>query len=141
MRNTLEHMVRRGPSFTEMLHVYLRLMALIMLGAGLIHWARIVGAESWRGLYFPDMPTEWQSAIVFFAVLDLIAAIGLWLLASWGTVIWLFRSLCQVVMHTVFAETFARRPYEIAFYMGAIALYLVLLYLSERFGEEQAKRS
>lgn len=141
MRTTFQHLVHKGPSFIGMLHVYLRLMALVMLGAGLIHWARILGADTWRGLMFQDMPTEWQSAVVFFAVLDLIAAIGLWLLASWGTVIWLFRSLCQVVMHTIFSDIFGRRPYEIAFYMGAIAVYLILLYLSERFSSDGRTQS
>ncbi len=35
-------------------------------------------------------------------------------------------------MHTLFADIFGRRPYEIAFYLTTIAIYLILLYLSER---------
>ena len=31
----------------------------------------------------------WQVTTVFFAVMDLVAAVGLWLAATWGAVIWL----------------------------------------------------
>ena len=61
-----------------------------------------------------------------------VAAIGLWLTVSWGTVMWLTRALTQVVMHTAFSDVFGRRPYEIGFYLMTIAIYLVLLYLSDR---------
>lgn len=77
-----------------------------------------------------------QSTIIFFAILDLVTAIGLWLLSSWGTVMWLFRSLAQVVMYSVFPMVFGRSPTEVVFYISAIAVYLVLLYLAER--EERA---
>ena len=120
------------PSATIMLVWYLRAMAVLLIAGGLIHWARIVGIVPWRGVWFWDMPIEWQAATVFFAVLDLVAAIGLWLTVSWGTVMWLTRALSQVVMHTMFADVFGRRPYEIAFYLLTIAIYLVLLYLSDR---------
>ena len=43
------------------------------------------------GVWFWDMPVEWQAATVFFAVLDLVAAIGLWLAVSWGAVMWLLQ--------------------------------------------------
>lgn len=120
------------PPWATVLVWYLRGIALLLIGAGVIHWARIVGFVPWRGYWFWDMPIEWQAATVFFAVLDLVAATGLWLAVSWGTVMWLFRALSQIVMHTVFADIYGRRPYEIAFYILTIAIYLLLLYLMER---------
>ncbi|MHC5653875.1 DUF6163 family protein [Stappia sp.] len=111
---------------------YLRAMAILLIGGGLIHWARIVGIVPWRGAWFWEMPVEWQAATVFFAVLDLVAAIGLWLAVSWGTVMWLLRALTQVVMHSLFSDIYGRRPYEIAFYLTTIAIYLVILYLADR---------
>ncbi|NVK32841.1 MAG: hypothetical protein HWE23_00085 [Rhodobacteraceae bacterium] len=111
---------------------YLRFMAILLIGGGVIHWARIVGISSWRGLWFWEMPIEWQSATVFFGVLDLVAATGLWLAVSWGTVMWLFRASSQIVMHTVFADIYGRRPYEIAFYFLTIGIYLLILYMMDR---------
>lgn len=132
MNALLQDYWNNRPAWSVALIWYLRAMAVLLIGGGLIHWARIVGIVPWRGFWFWDMPIEWQAATVFFAVLDLVAAIGLWLTVSWGTVMWLTRALTQVVMHTVFSDVFGRRPYEIAFYLTTIAIYLVLLYLSDR---------
>ncbi|WP_029056837.1 DUF6163 family protein [Stappia stellulata] len=132
MNALLQDYWKNRPAWSVALIWYLRAMAVLLIGGGLIHWARIVGIVPWRGVWFWDMPIEWQAATVFFAVLDLVAAIGLWLTVSWGTVMWLTRALTQVVMHTAFSDVFGRRPYEIGFYLTTIAIYLVLLYLSDR---------
>ena len=132
MNALLQDYWKNRPAWSVALIWYLRAMAVLLIGGGLIHWARIIGIVPWRGFWFWDMPIEWQAATVFFAVLDLVAAIGLWLAVSWGTVMWLTRALTQVVMHTAFSDVFGRRPYEIGFYLTTIAIYLVLLYLSDR---------
>ena len=94
--------------------------------------ARIIGITPWRDVWFWDMPLAWQSATVFFGVLDLVAAIGLWLAVSWGTVMWLFRCFCQIVMHTAFSDLYGRRPYEISFYLLTIGIYALLVWLMEK---------
>ena len=120
------------PPWGTILVWYLRAIAVLLLGGGLIHWARIIGITPWREVWFWDMPLAWQSATIFFGVLDLVAAIGLWLAVSWGTVMWLFRAGSQIVMHTLFSDIYGRRPYEISFYLLTIAGYLLLTYLMER---------
>lgn len=129
---SLQDIFKDRPPWREVFVWYLRILSILLIGAGIIHWARIIGYSPWRGLMFVDMPIEWQVATVYFGVLDLVAAIGLWLTASWGPIIWLLRTLSQVVMHTVFADIFARRPYEISFYLLTILVYLALLVLMER---------
>lgn len=111
---------------------YMRILSIITLGGGVIHWARIVGYTPWRGSYFIDMPSEWQAATVYFGVLNMVAAIGLWLGVSWGGVMWLFVALSQIVMHSAFSETFGRRPYEITFYVCMMAIYFGLVYWTDR---------
>lgn len=132
MFTSLLDLTRTRPPWSTVLIWYLRGIAILLIAGGIIHWARIVGIVPWRDIWFPDMPIAWQTATVFFGVLDLVAAIGLWLSVSWGTVMWLFRAGSQIVMHTVFSDIYGRRPYEIAFYLLTIALYLLLTYLMER---------
>ncbi len=132
MITSFQDLLKTRPPWSSVLVWYLRGMALLLIGGGIIHWARIVGFVPWRGQWFWDMPVEWQAATVFFAVLDLVAATGLWLAVSWGTVMWLFRAMSQIVMHSLFSDVFGRRPYEIAFYFLTIAIYLLLMYLMER---------
>ena len=128
-------LMKRMPSFESALHVYVRFLAIYMLLAGLSYWSVIIGIRTVDGVAFVDLSMQMHATIVFFAVLDLVAAIGLWLLSSWGTVLWLFRSLAQVVMYSLFSSIFGRSPFEVVFYISAIALYLILLYLTEREDE------
>ncbi|MEP0233299.1 DUF6163 family protein [Roseibium sp.] len=132
MITSFQDLIQTRPPWSTVLIWYLRGIALLLVGGGIIHWARIVGFVPWRGLWFWDMPIEWQAATVFFAVLDLVAATGLWLAVSWGTVMWLFRAMSQIVMHSLFSDIYGRRPYEISFYILTIAIYLLLMYLMER---------
>jgi len=127
----------RRPPWRVILIWYMRILAIHLIGAGIIHWARIVGFTQWRGLWFWDMPIEWQTVTAFFAVIDLVAAIGLWLGVSWGVVIWLFRVLTQSVMHTVFSETYGQRPWEISFFLTTVAIYFILVFFTERERQRQ----
>ena len=132
MLTLLQDFTRTRPPWRTVLVWYLRFLAILLIGGGIIHWARIVGYVPWRGVLFVDMQVDWQVATVYFGVIDMVAGIGLWLAASWGPVMWLLRLLSQIVMHTLFQSIFGSRPYEISFYLVTIAIYLALTVLSER---------
>ncbi|QFT32896.1 DUF6163 family protein [Roseibium porphyridii] len=140
MITSFQDLIDSRPPWSTLLILYLRGIAIILIGGGVIYWARIIGIVEWRGLWFWEMPIALQGAIVFFAVLDLVAATGLWLTVSWGTVMWLFRCFCQIVMHTAFSDLYGRRPYEIAFYLLTIAVYVALHYLTIKENREAAGR-
>ncbi len=40
-------------------------------------------------------------ATIFFAVIDLVAAVGLWLVAPWGGVVWLLTLMAQVFVVSI----------------------------------------
>ena len=114
-----------------LLLLFLRGIGATLLVAGIIHWARIIGYVPWRGLYFLDMPTEWQAVTIYYAVFDLAASVGLWLGVSWGVVMWLMVALSQMTMHSMFADTFGHRPWEITYYIITIVTYFCLAYGAE----------
>ncbi|MBN9669832.1 DUF6163 family protein [Roseibium aggregatum] len=132
MITSFQDLIDARPPWSNVLILYLRGISVILFAGGVIYWARIIGIVEWRGQWFWEMSIALQGAIVFFAVLDLVAATGLWLTVSWGTVMWLFRCACQIVMHTAFSDLYGRRPYEIAFYLLTIAIYAALAVLMER---------
>ncbi|WP_334177220.1 DUF6163 family protein [Pseudoxanthobacter sp.] len=107
---------------------FLRLNAVFWMAMGLFMWARITGFLPWRAHFFWDMPIEWRSAIVFYGVLDLVVAVGLWLATPWGVVIWLFTILAQIVTHGAFAEIFGERPFRIPFYAVTVLVYAWLTF-------------
>jgi hypothetical protein len=111
---------------------FLRVIGATLVIAGIIHWARIIGYVPWRGAYFLEMPTDWRAVTIYYAVFDLAAAVGLWLGASWGVVMWLLVALSQMTMHSLFSDTFGQRPWEITYYIITIITYFGLAYLTER---------
>jgi len=65
--------------WTWRLVLFLRAMAVVSLLKGLYHWARVTGISLDEGQPFELHSIAWQTATVFFAVIDLVAAVGLWL--------------------------------------------------------------
>ena len=44
----------------------------------------------------------WQTATVYFAVIELVAAVGLWLATPWGAVVWLTTVVSMAVIELMF---------------------------------------
>ena len=55
---------------------------------------------------FESQSIAWQAATIFFAVLDLVAAVGLWLAAAWGAVIWLMAVASMAAVEMFFPQVF-----------------------------------
>ena len=51
----------------------------------------------------------WQTATVFFAVIDLVAAVGLWLAAAWGAVVWLTAAVSMAAVEVFFPQVYGGR--------------------------------
>jgi hypothetical protein len=76
------------PSSPETLVWFMRTMACVWVAKGLFNWAVLMGLEPRLG-DFTMLPRALQTTIVFFAGADLLAAVGMWLAAPWGGVLWL----------------------------------------------------
>lgn len=111
--------------------VYVRVLAIAFLVSGLRRWAVVLGPLAPGGDFF-NLSPEWMVAIGFFAVFELVAAVGLWLLASWGTVVWLIAASTEVVLHTVFRDTFGFEPVILAFHATTVVIYAILTFIYER---------
>lgn len=90
-------------AWTRRLVVFLRVMAALSMCKGIYHWARVCGIG---GELFEYQSIAWQTATVFFAVIDLVAAVGLWLAAAWGAVIWLMSVASMLAFEIFFPQVF-----------------------------------
>jgi hypothetical protein len=101
-----------------------RAVALYCLLLGLAYWIRLVGfyeGTLWR---FDLMPPYWQVPAVTLAVLFPLAASGLWMLASWGPVIWFTCALVETIMYAGFAELYGARPAIVVIHGIVLLLFL-----------------
>src|ERR1700712_2684431 len=66
-------------AWTRRLVLFLRIMAVISVIKGLYHWAQVTGFIGGEEEAFENQAMAWQTATVYFAVIELVAAVGLWL--------------------------------------------------------------
>jgi hypothetical protein len=92
--------------WTRRLVMFLRVMATVSMLKGLYHWAQICGIGIGAAEPFENHSIAWQTATVFFAVIDLVAAVGLWLAAAWGAVIWLTSVASMLAVEIFFPQVF-----------------------------------
>jgi hypothetical protein len=118
--------------WTERLVLFLRIMAGVSLVKGLFHWAVICGVVAWPEGGFEAQPVPWQTATVFFAVFDLVAAVGLWLAAAWGAVIWLTSVVSMAVVELFFPQIYGGNLWVVLVEMTLLAIYLWLAILAAR---------
>jgi hypothetical protein len=115
--------------WTVRLVVYLRVVAGLSLIKGLYHWAGVAGIIDGPGGGFEANPLAWQAATVFFAVIDLVAAVGLWLAAAWGGVVWLTAAISMAAVELFFPQIFGGRlwviPIELVLIVGYVWVALM----------------
>jgi len=132
------HALGGGPEvsgWTRRLVLFLRVMAGISMIKGLYHWARVCGIGVAPDELFALHSVAWQVTTVFFAVMDLVAAVGLWLAATWGAVIWLMSVASMLAVEIFFPQVFGG-----ALLVGLVEVALLGLYLwlALKAAQEQA---
>jgi hypothetical protein len=111
--------------WTRRLVLFLRVMAGVSMLKGLYHWSRLVGIGT-GGDLFEYHSIAWRAATVFFAVLDLVAAVGLWLAAAWGAVIWLMAIASMLALEVFFPQVFGASVITGLLEAMLLCLYLLL---------------
>ncbi|GIK80552.1 MAG: DUF6163 family protein [Xanthobacteraceae bacterium] len=118
--------------WTQRLILFLRAMAILSMLKGLYHWAMVLGVADGEGSTFETGPIPWQAATVFFAVIDLIAAVGLWLAAAWGGVVWLTAAISMAAVEVFFPQVFGGSSLVVMAEMLAIFAYVGLALMAGR---------
>ena len=115
--------------WSMLLVIFMRFVASLWILQGLLHWMRIIAP----GLpLFDTMPMAAAVLVVIFAVIDIIAGIGMWLIAPWGGVLWLLAAATQLFVALAIPNFFPGGR-AIAFIDGLlIVVYFVLTYQAGR---------
>ncbi|MFN0263426.1 DUF6163 family protein [Tepidamorphus sp. 3E244] len=101
----------------------MRLLALVFLVQGLSYWGTLIGYDS-DAAGFENLPIQWQVVTVYFAVLMVVAAVGLWFASGWGVATWLFVAVTELVMHLGFPDLFGENWNAVVFNACCIIAYI-----------------
>lgn len=115
----------------------LRLMSALWLLKGLSAWAVILGvmppaADASLALPFDKRAAVFQATTIFFAIIDLVAGVGLWLTAAWGGVVWLIAAGSHLMLSYFFPRVIAFDAVTAAIYVALAIVYFALTYAASR---------
>ncbi|WFU37898.1 DUF6163 family protein [Bradyrhizobium sp. CB82] len=118
--------------WTRRLVLFLRVMALLSILKGLYHWAQVTGFVGGEDDAFENQSMAWQAATVYFAVIELVAAVGLWLATPWGAVVWLTTVVSMAVIELMFPGIYGGSLIVVAVEALMLAAYLALAWMAAR---------
>jgi hypothetical protein len=118
--------------WTQRLVLFLRVMAVLSIVKGLYHWAQVTGFIGGEEDVFENQPMAWQAATVYFAVIELVAAVGLWLATPWGAVVWLTTVVSMAVIELMFPGIYGGSLVVVGGEALMLAGYLVLAWMAAR---------
>jgi hypothetical protein len=118
--------------WTAWFMLFLRTMAGVSLVKGLYHWAMVVGIGHGPFSAFETSSTAWQAATMYFAVIDLVAAVGLWLAAAWGGVVWLTATISMAAIELLFPQVYGGRILVVLVNVAMLAAYFWLAIAAAR---------
>jgi hypothetical protein len=118
--------------WTRRLVLFLRIMAVISVSKGLYHWAEVTGFIGSEEDAFENQPMAWQTATVYFAVIELVAAVGLWLATPWGAVVWLTTVVSMAVIELMFPAIYGGSLTVVVLESLMLAAYLALAWMAAR---------
>jgi len=113
---------------------YMRTLAWVWVAKGLFNWSLVLGALPGYG-DFTALARPTQGSVVFFAAVDLLAAVGLWLAAPWGGVVWLLCASIETVSPALGVRGMVGGAPAAGLNIALAALYF---FLSWRAGQERA---
>jgi hypothetical protein len=114
------------------LDLYMIALSVVMMLFGLRQWAVIIGLINGTGGSFEAMSTAWKILTMHFAVVDLVAAVGLWMRVSWGKVVWVYAAVSEIVVHTALIGSFGADWAKVAFHSVTLLMFFVLVFLDHR---------
>ncbi len=118
--------------WTRRLVLFLRVMAVLAIAKGLYHWAQVTGFVGGEEETFENQTMAWQTATIYFAVIELVAAVGLWLATPWGAVVWLTTVVSMAVIELMFPGIYGGSLLVVAVDALMLAGYLVLAWMAAR---------
>src|SRR6201993_255839 len=118
--------------WTRRVVMFLRFMAFLSILKGLYHWSQVTGFVGGEDEAFENQPTAWQAATVYFAVIELVAAVGLWLATPWGAVVWLTTVVSMAVIELMFPGIYGGSLLVVGGEAFMLAAYLALAWMAAR---------
>ncbi len=112
--------------------IFHRLLATAWIVHGLMAWSIILGVDVTQTRPFDARAATFQAVTIYFAVVDLLSVVGLWLLAPWGSVVWLIAAVSRLVLAFVFPAAASLTLLGAGGIAACIVIFMGLVWMAGR---------
>jgi hypothetical protein len=112
--------------------IYMRVVAMLLLVVGLARACQILGIVPEGADTFADLTPAMRAGAATLLLVDLLAAVGLWIGAVWGPVMWAVALAVEVSMYTLFSDVFGSYPLRVLVHASLFLGFLALTFLEWR---------
>ena len=126
----LEERAPRAVRWDVVLTWFMRAVAILWIFKGLGAWAVILGMDA--QIPFEERSMGFQATMIYFAVIDPVAAVGLWLASAWGGVLWLLAVMSQLILTFFFPRVVTGGMLSSVLFGLLIIAYLLVSWMSTR---------
>lgn len=123
-----EKQVDPAMRWNDALVAFMRIASIVWIAKGVVSWAAIVGLAG--PIPFEGAATGYQAAVIYFAVIDLVAAVGLWLASSWGGILWLLAVMSHLIIAIFFPRFVSNSTLVLALLILSTMIYLTISWLA-----------
>lgn len=124
-----ERTVHAGLRWETVLVGYMRLLSVVWLIKGVLAWATIIDLVG-AGPSFDDAAAGFQVAVICFAVIDLVAAVGLWLTSHWGGIVWMLAVMSHLIIAVLYPRVLSNSILILALLILSTMAYLTISWLA-----------
>jgi hypothetical protein len=110
---------------------FMRTISVVWIAKGLFGWTILLGADPSVANVL-ELPGPMAATVCFFAVADLVAAVGLWLAAPWGGVLWLLCAATEAAGPVLGTRAAVANGLAVALDLALIVVYFVLNFMAAR---------
>jgi hypothetical protein len=109
----------------------MRVTALLLLLAGLARACLILGITP-DGAGFEALSPAERAGSATLLLVDLFAAVGLWIGSAWGPVMWTVALAVEVAMYTLFSDLFGSYPLRVFVHCALFVGFLAVSFMEWR---------
>ena len=109
---------------------FMRAVAILWVLKGVGAWAVILGVQA--QVPFEERSLGFQATMIYFAVIDPVAAVGLWLASAWGGVLWLLAVMSHLILAFFFPRVVTGGLLTTVLFSLLISAYFVVSWLSAK---------
>ena len=124
-----ENQARSTFKAESLLHLFCKVLALVFIAFTIVRWMQIIGVSD-PDMRFDTMSNGMRWAIAYLAVVQPVAALGLWSGLAWGYVVWAMAAAGELFLFSLTPEGLLEHEALMLLHGASAIIFLLAMILT-----------